>query len=90
MDPSDFQDAMESVIGLGGYATDGTWTIKASFMKLELGGEPSGSLPAAVGGGTFAFDALFEITSGGVTVGYTAYRSTNMKFSFTPYAGVFT
>lgn len=88
LDPSDFQDLMETAFGLGGYSTDGVWMIQAAFGKLKLGGEPSGSLPAAVGGGTYALDAFFEITFGEFSVGYVAYRSTNMKFSLTPYAGV--
>jgi hypothetical protein len=87
LDPSDFNDLMETGFGLGGYATDGTWMIKYAFGKLKLGGEPTGSLPAGVGGGTFAADFFFEITGAEVTVGYTAYRSKSMKFSFTPYAG---
>jgi hypothetical protein len=87
LDPSDFQDLMETGFGLGGYATDGTWMIGGQFGFVKLGGEPSGSLPADVGGGTFTLDAFFEITSGEFTIGYTAYRSANMKFSFTPYAG---
>ena len=88
LDPSDFQDLMESAFGLGGYFTDGTWMIQYAFGKIKLGGEPSGSLPAGVGGGTFTADLFFEITGAQVTVGYTAYRSKDMKFSFTPYTGV--
>lgn len=87
LDPSDFSDLMETGFGLGGFATDGTWMIQASFGKLKLGGEPSGSLPAGVGG-TFAADFFFEMTVGQITVGNTVYRSKNFKFSFTPYAGV--
>lgn len=78
---------METGFGLGGYATDGTWMIQYSFGKIKLGGEPSGNLPASVGGGTYAADWFFEITSAEFTVGYTAYRSKNMKFSLRPYAG---
>jgi hypothetical protein len=87
LDPSDFQDMMESAFGLGGYATDGTWMIQYSFGKMNLGGEPAGSLPAGVGGGTYAADWFFDITFGQATVGYTSYRSKDMKFSFTPYTG---
>ena len=88
LDPSDFSDLMETGFGLGGYATDGTWIIQASGGKIKLGGEPSGSLPAAVGGGTFAADWFFEVVGFQFTVGYTVYRSKNMKFSLTPYGGV--
>ena len=87
LDPSDFSDLMETAFGLGGYATDGTWMIQYSFGFIKLGGEPSGSLPAGAGGGTFTSDLFFEITIGEFTVGYTAYRSKDKKFSFTPYAG---
>jgi hypothetical protein len=88
LDPSDFQDYMETGLGIGGYATDGTWMIQGQFGYLKLGGEPSGSLPAGVGGGTFTTDLAYEILVGQFTVGYTAYRSKDMKFSVTPYAGV--
>ena len=88
LDPSDFSDLMETGFGLGGYATDGTWIIQGSFGMLKLGAEPSGSIPAGVGGGTFAADYFFEMTVGQLTVGNTVYRSKNFKFSFTPYAGV--
>ncbi len=87
LDPSDFRDLMETGFGLGGYATDGTWLIKGAFGFVKLGGEPSGSLPAGVGGGTYTSDFFFKITFGELTAGYTAYRSMNKKFSFTPYAG---
>ena len=87
LDPSDFSDLMETAFGLGGYATDGTWMIQYSFGKIKLGAEPTGNLPAGVGGGTFAADMFFEITFGELTVGYTAYRSKDRKFSFPPYAG---
>lgn len=88
LDASDISDMMESAIGLGGFATDGTWMIKASFGIIKLGGEPSGSLPAGVGGGTFTADYFYEITTAQFTLGYTSYRSADMKFSLTPFAGV--
>ena len=88
LDPSDFQDLMKTGFGLGGYATDGTWIIQGAFGFVKLGGEPSGSLPAGVGGGTYAAEWSFEITIAEFTVGYNAYRSEDMKFSLTPYAGV--
>ena len=87
LDPSDFNDLMETGFGLGGYATDGTWMIQYAFGKLKLGGEPSGSLPAGVGGGTYTTDLFFEITGAQATVGYVAFRSKDMKFSLTPYTG---
>ncbi len=87
MDPSDFKDLMETGFGLGGYATDGTWIIQASFGKIKLGDDPSGSLPADVGGGTFSSDFFFETIVGEFTVGHTAFRSKDMRFSLTPYAG---
>lgn len=88
LDPSDFQDLMETGFGLGGYATDGTWIIQYSFGMMKLGDEPNGSLPVDAGGGTFAADLFFKMTTGQLTVGNTVYRSKDFKFSFTPYAGV--
>jgi len=67
LDPNDFQDLMKTGFGLGGYATDGTWMIQYSFGFIELGGEPSGSLPAGVGSGTFTSEFLFKITFGEFT-----------------------
>lgn len=88
LDPEEFKDLMQTAFGLGGYATDGTWLLQGTFARFELGGEPSGELPASVGGGTFTADFAFDITLGRFSVGRTVYRSENKKFSFTPYAGV--
>lgn len=89
LNPEDVMDYMETAFGMGGYATDGTWMIQGQFKYLKLGGDTTHSVVTpAFGSGTFAIDLAFEVTGAQFTVGYTAYRSKNMKFSLTPYAGV--
>lgn len=88
LDPGDVMDYMETGLGLGGYATDGTWMIQGQLKYIKLGGDTSSVIPAAFGGGTFNIDLAYEVFGAQFTVGYTAYRSTNMKFSLTPYAGI--
>jgi hypothetical protein len=88
LSPDDVMDYMETAFGMGGYATDGTWIIRSQFSYLKLVDEPSGDLPAAVGGGTFTNDLAYEVMKAQFTVGYVAYRSENMKFSLAPYVGI--
>jgi hypothetical protein len=85
LSPDDVQDLVETAFGFGVMASDGTWTVKASFMKIKLVDEPTGTLD---GGFDFAADAFFEITGAEVTVGRTVYRSAGGGFSFTPHVGV--
>ena len=85
LDPDDISDLMESAIGGGGYATNGTWMVQASFLKLELAGEPGGTLPS---GATFTSEVSFELTGGQLTVGHTVYRSGSGTVTVQPYVGV--
>ena len=87
LSPDEVRDVMESAIGFATMATNGQWTIKASFLKLELGGGPSGMLDAGFGGFDWSADAFFKITGGEVTVGRTVYRSAGGGFSLTPHVG---
>lgn len=87
LDPDEFSDVMESGFGLAGLATDGKWMINYQFASITLGGESSAALPAAIGGGTFNYDLDFDVFNSKLSVGYTAYRSSNFKFAFTPYVG---
>jgi len=41
LDASDIQDAIDTVYGLGGFATDGTWIVRGSFGVMELEGDGS-------------------------------------------------
>jgi len=87
MDPSDFGDFTQSAVGLGGYATNGTWMLTGMFSKIKLGDDPMEDVPIAGGGGTYTSDLFFKTTTAEFTIGYVAFRSKNMKFNFTPYAG---
>lgn len=88
LDPEDVSDLMQSAFGFAGYATDGNWIVQYAFIQATLGGDGQANLPAEVGGGYLDYDLAFDMTQGKLTVGRTAYRSDNMKFSFTPYAGI--
>lgn len=79
LDPDDFQDLMESAIGFGGYATDGTWMIKYSYGKLELGGDASRTISAI--NTTVSADIGFDITGAEATVGYAFYKSPELVVS---------
>ncbi len=83
LDPDDINDLMQSAIGFGGYATNGTLMIQYSFVQLKLGGQPGTTLPS---GATVSSDLSFDITTGQVTAGYTVYRGG--KVALQPYAGV--
>lgn len=80
----DVMDALESAFGFAVMATNGQWTIKASFSKIELGGGPSGMTD---GGDDWTADAFFKISGGEVTVSRTVYRSAGGGFSLTPHVG---
>jgi len=83
LDPDQVADLIKTAIGFGGYATNGTWMVQYSFSKIELGGEPGGTLAS---GETVTSDISFEATTGRATVGYTVYRGG--KVALQPYAGV--
>jgi hypothetical protein len=88
LSPDDVQDLVETAFGFGVMASDGTWTVKASFVKIKLVDEPSGTLDADFGSLDWAAEVSFEITGAEVTVGRTVYRSAGGGFSFTPHVGV--
>jgi hypothetical protein len=67
LDPDDFQDVAETALGLGGYATDGTWLIKYSFGVLKLEDDASTTLAS---GTTVRADLDYDITVGELMVGY--------------------
>jgi len=71
MDPSDVSDAMDSAIGLGGYATDGKWVISYSFSTFELEGDQdnaSGNL-----------DVKYKFTWAEAMLGYPVYKTPDVK-----------
>lgn len=87
LSPDEIMDALETAFGFAVMATNGDWTIKAGFSKLELVGEPSGTLDAGFGGDDWMADAFFKITNAEATVGRTVYRSAGGGFSLTPHVG---
>lgn len=84
LDPDDFDDLIQTAIGFGGYATNGKWMVQYMFASIKMGGEPSGTLPD--GSATFTSDLSFDVTTGHLTVGYTAYSQG--KLSVQPFIGV--
>jgi hypothetical protein len=77
LDPEEVRDLLESAFGIGGYATDGNWTIQFALKNLELEGEerkqtPLGQLSATLG---------FEVTGAEVAVGYAVYKRPKFIFS---------
>lgn len=83
LDPDDFDDLIQTAIGFGGYATNGKWMVQYMLASIKMGGEPSGTLPD--GSATFTSDLSFDVTTGHVTVGYTAYR--HGRLSVQPFVG---
>ncbi len=88
LSPDEFKDLMDTGIGGAFVATNGTWSVKASYGKIKLGGMPSGTLDAGFGGFDFEAEAFFEIKAAELTIGRTAYRSASNKFALTPHVGV--
>ena len=76
LDASDTSDLMESAIGLGGYATDGTWMIMYSYGALELEGSSTNNVP---GIGSVTLRSNLEVTGAELTVGYPVYKSSAVK-----------
>lgn len=72
LDTGDISDLVESMIGLNGYATDGVWTISASYGFLELEDTLSGTGLGLAGGALV--DANWERTLGEFAVSYNFYR----------------
>jgi hypothetical protein len=82
LDPSDFNDLVESAFGFAGYATQGTWMIRYSFSDLDLQDRETRVLP----NDTIVYsDIEFEKTQAQVTIGY--LLDLNLSFSITPYLG---
>jgi len=84
LDPDDFDDLIQTAIGFGGYATNGKWMVQFMLASIKMGDEPSGTLPNA--GTTFTSDLSFDVTTGHVTVGYTAYRQNRIVVQ--PFVGL--
>jgi hypothetical protein len=82
LEPDDISDLMETAFGLGGYATDGTWMIKASSGFMELRDGTSKTLPNGV---RVDGELFFETTLAELSVGYSCHRSENIVV--TPYIG---
>lgn len=85
LSPDDFNDLMQSAIGFGGYFTNGKWMVQYKLVQLKLGGEPSGTLQS---GASYSAEWSFDITTGELKVGYTAYRHPQGKIALQPYGGV--
>jgi len=85
LSPDDFSDYMESAIGFGGYLTNGNVVVQFSFAQINLGGDPSGTLPS---GATYDGEWSFDITAGELTAGYPIYRHPQGKIVLQPYVGV--
>jgi len=83
LDPDDFDDLIQTAIGFGGYATNGKWMVQYFWASIKMGGEPSGTLP---GGAAFTSDLSFDVTTGFLTLGYTAYRQG--RLSIQPFVGM--
>jgi len=84
LDPDDFDDLIQTVIGGGGYVTNGTWMLQFSLLSRKLGGEPAGSL---LSGGQVTSDLSFDLLRGEFLFGYTVYRSPGGAFSLRPHVG---
>jgi hypothetical protein len=69
--PGDVADLMETVFGLGGYATDGTWKIQYSVFFLKLEDDPT---LTSQGGDSIAAKWEFEQTSGELTAAYAIFK----------------
>ncbi len=71
LNAEDTSDLMESAFGLGGYASNGTWTISGGFGTLTLQGKASN--------GITSLDNEFEITTGELMVGYNVSRTESLS-----------
>ncbi len=57
--------------------------VQYFWASIKMGGEPSGTLPD--GSATFTSDLSFDVTTGFLTLGYTAYRQG--RLSVQPFVG---
>lgn len=78
LNPDDIQDMMESGMGLGGAATDGTWLIQYAFSSLELE-QSFRSAPGPVTGSQLSGSSNFTVTGMEVTAGYLVYSTQAVK-----------
>ncbi|MGI9288551.1 MAG: hypothetical protein ACR2P1_24410 [Pseudomonadales bacterium] len=83
LDNDDIEDLAESAIGLGGFATNGTWTIEAAAGSIELGGDASVNVDP---GTTISGEGFQDITVAEFSVGYTLQL--DLPVALTPYAGL--
>jgi hypothetical protein len=83
--PGDFMDYMESAIGGGGYATDGTWMIQYSIGQLKLSGDAGTTLRNNV---RVVGELSYDILAAEATVGYPVYRDPDGKITVRPFGGV--
>jgi len=73
LDPEDFNDLIDTAIGFGGFATDGTWLIQYSYGKIELEGRESTAVPAL--DSRLSARIGFDITGAELTVGYPVFKT---------------
>lgn len=71
LEPDDFSDAAETMLGLGGYATNGQWLFTGTFGLLELEAKPS----KAFGPQTISAELDYDIFSAELTAGYLVHAS---------------
>lgn len=71
LDAGDTSDLLDTAFGLGGYATNGTWTISGGLGRLTLEGRAYDA-PTSL-------SAEFEVTTGELMVGYNLSRSESLS-----------
>ncbi len=76
LDPDDFDDLIDTAIGFGGYATNGTFLIQYSYAKMQLEGSESEAVPAI--NSTVSININFDITQAELTVGYPVYGTRSL------------
>jgi hypothetical protein len=76
--PDDVFDYAESVLGFGGYATDGKWMIRYTFQRLELEDTPSTTL---ANGNRLRAKSNFQMNGAELSVGQRFYQSEKLALS---------
>ncbi len=76
LDPEDFDDLIDTAIGFGGYASDGTFLITYSYANMQLEGRESEAVPAI--NSTVSVEVDFDITQALLTVGYLVYATPSL------------
>jgi len=77
LDPEDFDDLIDTAIGFGGYATDGTFLIQYSYGNMQLEGRESA--PVAATGERISARIDFDITQAELTLGYPVYKTSSVN-----------